>query len=266
RFVLGIEVSGAVEAVDRASDRAHITLMLRLLRTFAFAAFGRALTRGSLGSRGRLFRLLCLVLLLRRCLLLVLDALVRRFFLLLLLDVLVIGLAEESDALAVRRPHQRARAFGDVGELPRLAAAQRHHENLRLSRLAVLQRRAQEGKTHAVGRPARLRVARPTRHPSRRRRAVRRRRPDRSLVTIALVVDAHARERHSLAIRRDLRISHPEEAEDVFFGDQPLRLRLRERDGDKQEDKTENGNTTSTHRATLLRKPTMIQGEAIALI
>ena len=43
--------------------------------------------------------------------------------------------------------------------------------------------------------------------------------PDGSIVTFLLLVNRHAHKRHSRSVRRDLRISNPDEIEQIFFRD-----------------------------------------------
>src|SRR6185503_3101519 len=127
----------------------------------------------------------------------------------LLREVLVARRAREGDRLAVGRPRRGAGPLRQVGERARLAAAERDQPELAGLGFAVLLDRAVEGELRPVGRPARVRVL-AARERARRLAAVRGREPDRAVVALLLLVDAHAHEGHLLAVGRDLGIRHPD--------------------------------------------------------
>ena len=72
---------------------------------------------------------------------------------------------------------------------------------------------------------------------ARRLAAVRSGEPDRGVVGILLLVDAHAHERDLRSVGRDLRVGHPHERENVLVGDIPPLCRGR---SDKPEDNSQN--------------------------
>ncbi len=88
----------------------------------------------------------------------------------------------EGDARAVRRPHGLRHVLLEARELARLASGHRHHVQLRRLVRAV----GGERQLRAVGRPPRVAVGLlAAREPTRRRRPVGRRQPDRALYSFA---------------------------------------------------------------------------------
>jgi hypothetical protein len=141
--------------------------------------------------------------------------------------ILIVGGAEKRDAVAVVRPRGLRHALGQLGQLQRLAAFHRQHEELRRLRLAVFLSRTQEREMPAVRRPARRRIAFCRRKPVRLAR-FRPYLPQRSLVVGTFLIDGHADVRRRFAVGPQLRIADPLELEQVLFRDCP---RFREHRG-----------------------------------
>jgi hypothetical protein len=89
-------------------------------------------------------------------------------------------------------------------------------------RPAVLLDRPHERDAPAVRRPARPGIARAEGQLARRLGSVGARDPETGVVLIGLLVRGHTDEDHLGAVGRDLRIGHPDELEQVLFGDGPL--------------------------------------------
>src|SRR5262249_23112358 len=113
--MFGIKVPSLVHAIDGSRNHAHIAFAIRVVA----ALRGIGLRRCALG----LFRR---ALLFAGSLLLLVRFAFARFR-----QIVRIGSAGERDPLAVGRPHWRTRATRQRGDLPRLAATEVQHVELR---------------------------------------------------------------------------------------------------------------------------------------
>ena len=196
RRAIGIDVTGAgdaVGAVSRVGDHANVALALRPI---AARGFGRRLVgaRQFIGPRG----------------------------------------GGKCDRLAVGGPGRRSGAARDIGDRPRLAAAHGHDVDLRRLHAALCLGGANERQARSVGGPSRAAVSRAGGERLRRCGAgAGAGDPDRRLVLFLLPVDGDAQEGDPRSVRGHLRIRDPHEREQVGLGNRPAGGGLR-RNGQRE--------------------------------
>ncbi len=236
----GIEIAGAVHAIDGTRDYAYIALVFGIeIRGLARALFARGLLVGGFAGSGfRLGLALGLAFGLGRALALALFA-----------EVVGIGVAAEGDVGAIGRPHRIARAARERGERLRFTAAEREIVELRPARAASgFFRGAREREILAIGRPARRAVTLAAGERL-QRAAGGGDAPDGGVVAVLLLVDGDPDKRDARAVGRNLRVADPDELEEIFFCDGALLCVQREGAGDKQ------GNSGDAENVTAHRGP-----------